>query len=138
MKYRTDFVTNSSSSSFIMAFCDEKTMFDEMTYNFARPEEVKKDLQKAIRLTKEDTIALIEHSIYYHTKWDLEHEMDRNDENFERELDKRIQAVIDKFDEETKDKTVFIELRYGSDTCDDDIEYSLDKCNCCYLVIDHH
>ena len=127
MKIRTDYVTNSSSSSFILGFTNEENIKYELFDGFNNWElkyfeEVFDDVQNAQRLTKDEVfekfydelewdamhVAARKRGIDPWRNWDWRH-TDEAKELIKEEIDKMIsdrQYMFDKF-------SVFVEVEYS-------------------------
>ena len=78
MKIRKGFVTNSSSSSFILGFTSEENIKKELEAEDLKEyfDEVLEDVMRATKLTKDEVLEGYSKEIYYGTLWDLEYRLD--------------------------------------------------------------
>lgn len=152
MKIRTDYVTNSSSSSFILGFTNEDNIKYELVDGFNSWEmeyfgEVFNDVQEAQRLTKEEVI----HRFYDELTWDASFiaarrkgidlwrnwdwkYTDEAKELIKEEIDKMIsdrQYMFDKF-------SVFVEVEYSDHDCSELEHEVMPHHKSCIVRFNHH
>lgn len=79
MKIRTDYVTNSSSSSFIVGFESEENIdsqLKESMINSSRYEDVLHDIKRH-RITKEYALEMFKDEMKWEVEFDLQYEYER-------------------------------------------------------------
>ncbi len=153
MKKRSDFVTNSSSSSFILAFESEESIARELANENTNGhfETIYADVMEAERCSKDKMLEEYREEIYYTVRWQVEnflrhrknmsytevHEFSKTEE-FKQMVEKEIQNKVDELSEKMGEKSVFVEVEY-SDHCDSDLEhYIMPELSCCMARISHH
>ena len=152
MKVRKGFVTNSSSSSFILGFTSEENIKKELEAEDLKEyfDEVLKDVMRATKLTKDEVLEGYSEEIYYGTLWDLEYRLDvpygkrfeiRETKEFQDKLNRAITDRVSELEEDMKGYSVFVEIDYSDN---DGFMYSnlehhiAPNMNCCLAVISHH
>lgn len=152
MKIRKGFVTNSSSSSFILGFTSEENIKKELEAEDLKEyfDEVLEDVMRATKLTKDEAFEGYSKEIYYDTLWDLEYRLDvpydkkfeiRETKEFQNKLNKAITDRVSELEEDMQGYSVFVEINYSDE---DGLRYSTlehhiaPNMNCCLAVISHH
>lgn len=152
MKIRKGFVTNSSSSSFILGFTSEENIKKELEAEDLKEyfDEVLKDVTRAIKLTKDEVLDGYKKEIYYGTLWDLEDKLDvpydkkfeiRETKEFQDKLNKAITDRVSELEREMEGCSVFVEINYSDN---DGLGYStlehyvVPNMKCCLATISHH
>ena len=152
MKIRKGFVTNSSSSSFILGFTSEENIKKELEAEDLKEyfDEVLKDVTEAIKLTKDEVLEGYAEEIYYGTRWDLEDRLDvpydkkfeiRETEEFQEKLNKAITDRVSELEQDMKGCSTFVEINYSDN---DGFRYSnlehyvVPNMKCCLAAISHH
>lgn len=153
MKIRKGFVTNSSSSSFILGFKSEESIKEELQKENLEEEyfeEILRDVMEAAKLDREDVLEGYSEEIYYQTLWEIENSLYvpyskkleiRKTEEFQEKLNKAIVNRAAELEQSMEGLSVFVEIKYSDN---DGFRYSnlehhiAPNMNCCFAVISHH
>ena len=153
MKIRKGFVTNSSSSSFILGFKSEESIKEELQKENLEEEyfeEILRDVMEAAKLDREDVLEGYSEEIYYQILWEIEDSLYvpyskkleiRKMEEFQEKLNKAITDRVSELEEDMQGYSVFVEINYSDN---DGLMYStlehyvVPDMNCCLVAISHH
>lgn len=152
MKIRKGFVTNSSSSSFILGFTSEKNIKKELEAENLKEyfDEVLEDVMRATKLTKDEVLEGYSEEIYYQTLWEIEDSLYvpyskkleiRKTEEFQEKLNKAIVDRAAELEQLMEGLSVFVEIKYSDNDgfMYSDLEHHIaPNMNCCLAAISHH
>ena len=123
MRVRKGFVTNSSSSSFILGFKDEdsiaRTLAEDNVYDYFS--------------------TIYQDCLDGHVSYNEIRKLEKTDKNKER-YEKKLNECIDSLRKEAEGKSVFVEVEYEDHDCiGSQLEHEIvPSLNCCLRRISHH
>lgn len=153
MKIRKGFVTNSSSSSFILGFKSKESIKEELQKENLEEEyfeEILRDVTEAAKLDREDVLEGYSEEIYYQTLWEIEDSLYvpyskkleiRKTEEFQEKLNKAIVNRAAELEQSMEGLSVFVEIKYSDNNgfMYSDLEhYVVPNMVCCLAAISHH
>lgn len=158
MKIRSDFVTNSSSSSFILGFRSEEEVDEILNKEISDRNSCYRDeLRSEIpnhRYDRNRIIEIYRDDIYYTCLWELQDELEykehmdycdvraaREEAWFEERLDKKIAEKVDKLIQDLQDKPIVVMVNHGDGGEGEDgmLEHHiLPDLSCTLARISHH
>ena len=154
MKIRTDYVTNSSSSSFIVGFESEENIdsqLKESMINSSRYEDVLHDIKRH-RITKEYALEMFKDEMKWEVEFDLQYEYERKlgisfydwleDETNKKAFDEAVSAKVDELYKEYEEKINACEYLAEVEYCDHtdgDLEHEImPYLDCTLKSFSHH
>lgn len=157
MKVRNDFVTNSSSSSFILGFSDEKNIRSELLDGF--PEwavsgffgRVLTDVESAEKFDKDEVCKRIREEMFWTAEYEVEEYLRRRKnmsysdamdyvrtEEGKKMVEKYLDDIIENKKMQIDENSIFVEVEY-SDHCNSELEHEIMPIVASTIVrISHH
>ena len=141
-KIRTDYVTNSSSSSFILGFTSEENIYDELISGFPKWaanyfDIVSSDVQLEKRLSKDEVIAMAREELQWNAEWNVRDAYQRKNrcsyheawdyvdtDDGRAEVAAKIERYVNDIIKDMEGKSVFVEVEYD-DHCNSELEHEI-------------
>lgn len=153
MKYRSDFVTNSSSSSFVLGFRTEEDIVSTLSEDNCGTHlnQIINDCKKAVKLTLDDLLKKASEEMYYNVKWQIQKKTEqkmswkeirrwRETSEFEDLINEEINKRLSEIKEKAKEKNyqVFVVVNYSDHGQAELEQVIVPSLKCCIQVFDHH
>ena len=156
MKIRIDYVTNSSSSSFVVGFKDEESIEEQLRcemYAVPRFDTILNDVKRN-RITKAEALHTFRDEMYWDAEYALEHEYERkgigslnfydwikdhrNREEFYEKVNERLDVWFEEFKQKIEGFDYLALVEYD-DHCDGDLEHEImPRLGCTIQRFSHH
>lgn len=156
MKIRNSFVTNSSSSSFILGFKDEDsiedTLANDKTYDYLDriykdcSNEKKMNLEEMIKLYKEEMEGRVYYDLIYkyekengYLSWEELKQLTETKE-FKAACEDELNQRIEMLKNDAENMSVFVQVEYSDDSaCGRELEYEIvPRLKCCLHRFSYH
>ena len=153
MKYRTDYVTNSSSSSFVLGFRTEEDIASTLSEDNCGTylNQMIDDCKKAVKLTLDDLLKKASEEMYYNVKWQIQNKAGqkmswkeikewRQTSEFEDLMNEEINKRLSKIKEKAKENNyqVFVVVNYSEHGQAELEQVIVPSLKCCIQVFSHH
>lgn len=156
MKIRTDYVTNSSSSSFIVGFKDENSIEEQLRneiYAVGRFDTILNDVKRN-RISKAEALHIFRDEMYFDAEWTLQNEYERkvigyqnfydwlkdhrNREEFYQKVNDRLDVWFEEFKQKLDGLDYFALVEY-EDHSNGDLEHEImPRLECTIQRFSHH
>ena len=165
MKYRADYVTNSSSSSFILSFKNDESIWKDLKAQFPKNimpgwsagqdgyfYQLYKEIKSGLRLTKNDVRELVKNEKWY-IAWELEDELEEKGMSYwdvkdflktpegQKQIEEACEKKFNEIMEKIGDDKVIVKVNHGDGGHGEDgaLEHEiLPTLDCTAVRFSHH